>query len=485
MATFEARPYEEIVESLLTAMTTSPSPLTDRSVGSVTRTLAESLGWEIAYLHRQLARVYLSGFVDTAEGDSLDRVVALVGVTRYRQETASGQVTFYRKAGVAGEILIPAGTRVSAEEPPVAFETTDPLRLGESEPSGTVQVHALVDGAEGVLPPGAIAVINRPLAGIDRVENREGTALSGRVETDAQLRERARRALERAGRATANAIRYGLLEVPGVEGVVVTEDPVEEPGIIRVIVDCPAHVRSSALAALDDLRAAGVRVIHNLDENPAGAIQKVALSVKLYLTFDRDALPSEEKARAREQIEAAVRAYLGGLKLGDAASVNRLVALALAVPGVGNAEVALTTDPGRQIEPDGRLPAAPHEKFELKQVELAPGRTLVYLDVRVKARVKPGLGITAEQVTDEIRRGLESRLEQAGNATRQGPVELTAVGLLTPDSPSPLYQVQQVRLNLTVPERFLTLRDVETVSLAERDVPRLRTLDVQVEEGGL
>ncbi|HWI65760.1 MAG TPA: baseplate J/gp47 family protein, partial [Symbiobacteriaceae bacterium] len=425
MATFEAKSYEEIVDSLLVAMTTSPSPLTDRSVGSVTRTLTEAVGWEIAYLHKQLVKAYLWGFVDTAEGDALDRVVAVLGVTRSRPDTAVGQVVFKRRDGVSGEIVIPAGTRLSASEPPVAFETTEDLTLEAADRSGAVAVRALAAGAEGVVPPKAIHIINRPLAGISEVENPDGTALGGAVETDQQLRDRARRALERAGKATVNAIRYGLMEVPGVRGVSVMDDPVAEPGLVRVIVDCPASVRPRALAALDDLRPAGVRVIHNLDGDAADAVKPVKLAIKLYVTPDREGIPSEDRRELDRQIEAAVRGHVGGLKLGDALSGNRLVALAMAVPGVGNVEVAITAAPDRRPEPDGRLLAAPDEKFELESVQLLPGRTTAYLDVRVRALALPGLGLTAAQVEDAVRRSLEQWLEQLRSEHRAKPYRLT------------------------------------------------------------
>ena len=55
--------------------------LSDRNVGSVTRTLAESFAREFAVLYQQLLLVYKSGFIDTAQKDALDQVVAILGET--------------------------------------------------------------------------------------------------------------------------------------------------------------------------------------------------------------------------------------------------------------------------------------------------------------------------------------------------------------------------------------------------------------------
>ncbi len=76
-----------------------PSPtrrLTDTNVGSVTRTLVESIAREMEFFYEQLDAVYSSAFIDSATGNSLDLVVAVLGVTRKPPQFASGRVTFGR-----------------------------------------------------------------------------------------------------------------------------------------------------------------------------------------------------------------------------------------------------------------------------------------------------------------------------------------------------------------------------------------------------
>ncbi len=59
--------------------TAAPSVITDVNVGSVARTLLEAVAKEIASVYAQLNIAYDSGFVETATGSALDRVVALLG----------------------------------------------------------------------------------------------------------------------------------------------------------------------------------------------------------------------------------------------------------------------------------------------------------------------------------------------------------------------------------------------------------------------
>jgi uncharacterized phage protein gp47/JayE len=75
----------------------NPSPITDVNPGSVVRTIVEAIGREIEYLYAQNDYVYKAGFIDTATGNSLDLVVAILGVQRRPAQFATGLVTFGRR----------------------------------------------------------------------------------------------------------------------------------------------------------------------------------------------------------------------------------------------------------------------------------------------------------------------------------------------------------------------------------------------------
>jgi uncharacterized phage protein gp47/JayE len=72
------------------------SVLSDINVGSVLRTLVESIGREIEFLYDEMESVYDSGFIDTAKADALDLVVSMLGIKRKEPTEASGYVTFIR-----------------------------------------------------------------------------------------------------------------------------------------------------------------------------------------------------------------------------------------------------------------------------------------------------------------------------------------------------------------------------------------------------
>ncbi|MCS7220704.1 MAG: baseplate J/gp47 family protein [Anaerolineae bacterium] len=373
------------------------SPLTDRFVGSITRTLAEAFALEVALLQQAIKAAYDTGFVDTATGGALDQVVAILGLKRRSAQYATGEVTFTRAPGVVGDIEIGAGTRLrTATEPPRLFETTVAKTLRDGQLSIAVPIRATVAGQNGIAQPGEITVMVRPIAGIASVTNSEGTAQGRAAETDEELRARAKQAVGQAGRATPAAIRNALLGVPGVRSVELREDLPHEPGQVQLTVDCAETAVGEALAALEANRAAGVRFVHNLiqPEEAGGeaAVTLIAIpaEVRLWVSLNDPGAPQETVARILTAAREAISAYLDGLKVAEALAYNKLMSLAMGVTGVADvAELRirrLDTMPPQELGAGQSLAAGAGRKITVAasalSVEIAGAP--VFLDVTVQ-----------------------------------------------------------------------------------------------------
>ena len=119
---FDKKNFTDIYQTMVADTRRQVPELTDFEEGSVVRSLFESFSYELATLYEQMDLVYRAGFVDTADSAHLDRVVAVLGITRSEPEFATGQVTFERDPGSDEEAIIPIGTLVTTEED----ETQDP-----------------------------------------------------------------------------------------------------------------------------------------------------------------------------------------------------------------------------------------------------------------------------------------------------------------------------------------------------------------------
>ena len=287
------------------------SPITDITVGGVARTLVEAVCHELAVVSAQVEDAYDSGFVDTAAGSSLDRLVALLGYVRYRAGRPTGVVKFGRRAGATGTVVIPAGTPVTDAQDTIRYETTETRTMQAGESVCEMRVRATTDATPAV-PEHTLVVVQRAIAGVDTVDNERPTAAAAVDETDAELRARAKVALQVANKGTPAAIRDGLLALPDVRDVVVEELPNGVPGELRVTVsmaDGADDLSPTVLAKLEELRPAGIRLL-------TGSAATVTLAARVELTLAGGHLPAADveavhRAAATALVGAVTRTGVG------------------------------------------------------------------------------------------------------------------------------------------------------------------------------
>ncbi len=314
--------------------------VTDLQPGSVVRTLAESIALEIARLSAQLEGVYRDGFIDTASGSALDKVVALLGVERVSGGRASGDVRFTRVAGGRGAITIPAGTRLMTADGEIEYETTEAVTMADGQ--NAIRVSARDIEANDPLPADALTVLPAPISGIGGVTNPAPTALSARDETDAELRTRAKSFLFGSERATLGALRRAVAWQQIAADV---EELASEPGHVRITphVDVLApEAEQRLLTAINDTRPAGVVV------ELAGAVPPKRVDLELRLTT-ADGLTEPQLRAAQRAVRASIEQYFAGLPAREDASVNRIVGLALGVPEVSDLRLLSVTVDGADV----------------------------------------------------------------------------------------------------------------------------------------
>jgi uncharacterized phage protein gp47/JayE len=316
-----------------------PRPATgtvnDVSVGSVVRTLTESVSLEIARLYAELEAVYESGFIDTAEGRALDNVVALLGVERVRAGRFAGELEFTRASGSRGDIFPPASTRVLSADGNVEYETTSAVTLLNGHNTIRVVARDVEDNSEGVAAD-TLTTLAKPVAGIAAVTNPAPTAVASQEENDADLRGRAKSFLNGNERATLGAIQNAISRQQIMADV---EEPADRPGEVDVTVH--ADVVSPELAqrlttAILDVRPAGIKV------NLKGAQAPARVNLGVRLTTSSGLLEQDLRA-AQDAVRAGIADYFQKLPGKEAGSINRLVSLVLGVDGVEDMRLLTAT----------------------------------------------------------------------------------------------------------------------------------------------
>jgi hypothetical protein len=300
------------------------SPLTDINVGSVTRTLSEAIGREIATVYQQINQAYLSAFLDTAEGKSLDLVVAIFGLKRKTKEFAIGSVTFFRDPAAGdGNIAIPEGTPLRMEKGKATFVTTQlrVLQRGQVRIDVPIRAGDTSKGPDGVCKAGEITTLAQAITGIARVTNLEPTILGTDDESDEDLRTRARVALRGLSKGTLFSLYQVIRERRAT--VAETWDPngppfkQSAPGSVVLLVESEPERFPDIRTDVEQTRAAGV----------------LATLVARYVFFKPriivnviPGLTANGKIKLLDEIIARLQEYVDTLSAGDPAQGQELIA---------------------------------------------------------------------------------------------------------------------------------------------------------------
>lgn len=348
--------------------TSEPTPVTDVNVGSVARTVVEAVSTELARLYEQLNLAYDSAFLETAKGSSLDRVVGLLAQTRARAGAAVGVVRFSRRTGSVGTISIPVGTPVTDVQDSARYETIEPRQMLAGESVAEVRVRGVIPAVPAV-EAGLLTVMQRAIAGIDAVSNPRPTTRATADESDDDLRRRAAGALLSASKGTVAALENGLLGLPDVRAVAVTEEPNGLPGEIEISLDIDNLAPGDPLPAIvgntiEDLRPAGIRVL-------TATAARAEVSLRAALVLAGAPQPDSAVSAIRNDVAAVLEAKVNGLGLASKLRNGQLVGAVLADERIVDLRLTLGLKGQPPVVEGADLPIEPQASVLLASSDIA------------------------------------------------------------------------------------------------------------------
>jgi hypothetical protein len=310
------------------------SPLSDTNVGGVTRTLTEAIGREIATVYQEIFNAYLAGFVDTAQGQSLDYVVSILGVVRLGAEYATGLATFLRDPTSGGTVTIRDGTQVVTAKR-IVFETTElrTLQQGQQRLDVPIRAAAAAKGPLGIVPAGAIVSLEVPIVGIASVTNFDATVLGTAPETDDELRVRAKATLQGLGQATLAALARAVFDerstLQEVRDPNAAPGKTSKPGTVLLLVSTEPARYASVNARIQETRAAGVLA--------TVVARYVFLTPRISLTLSAP-LTTAGKLKLVGQLINALQGYVDTLQAGGAADGQKMLEAIKTIPEINSAK---------------------------------------------------------------------------------------------------------------------------------------------------
>lgn len=333
----------------------------DTSETSFLGKLIRNMAWDEAYLWELAEDVYMSPFVNSAEGTSLDNVGQYLTITRRPATKAKGILTIYGTDGT----VVEKGFKVSTKSG-VVYETLETVTISSAQVD--VPIISVGAGKSYNVADGTLTEIVNPQFGVDRVTNGAKTEGGLDVESDDEFRTRYKKSYSRVGGSTVPAITAALLDLDKVIDCEVRENVTMEEldGIPPKSFECYVYGAEDNLIAqtIYENKAAGIKAhgstvvsikdkkgqTHQIGFTKA-AVQNIW--VKLKVTKDLD-------YKGDEAVKRAVLNYIGGadtdgieysgLKLGNDVVFSKVLGRVMCLGGIADVEVELSTD-GRVYKP--------------------------------------------------------------------------------------------------------------------------------------
>jgi uncharacterized phage protein gp47/JayE len=394
--TFEPKKFEEIYTNMVQKSQEKVPTLTDFQVGSVIRTMYESFAYEIGILYEQLNQVYLSAFIDSAEGSQLEMLVALLGIQRGLPDFAEGTVTFQRDLGT-DIIEIPVGTLVTTEDseksPKKAYTTIESKIFPANLKTVEVKIQAVERGEEQVTKEETINIMPLPIPSIKSVINKSPIQFTGKkTETDEELRQRAKIALISSGKASNIALKNALLSQPSVREVKLIErfnDSDKKYGLVDLFVDGVDFSNETKVQSLksqiDKVRAAGVFVrLQSAIIVTIDAVFKIEINPSIKIS-------EMERKTIEKSVEESIINYISQTKMGQPLLFSQLTRQILSVTNVYNIErfeirTYVPTD-------NGSIPSIPTQCYadndSRKKIDIEEAQKIYLRKIWVTSQVKP------------------------------------------------------------------------------------------------
>lgn len=289
----------------------------------------------------EIEQVYYSHFPSTAKGQSLDRLLVFAGIRRTPATAASYKVTVTGEPGYT----VPIGFLVGTDAD-LTFYNVEDTTIGE-DGTCTITVLCTEVGTGGNTSAAAINKAINPDANIFSVGGAGYVAEGTNEETDVELRERFKGAIQGVGSCNEAAIRSALLRVPTVTSAIVIVNYTLEadsdgrpPKSFECYVNGGGNYRQEIAESIFAKKPIGVKTYGQESETVIDSggysheimfsyceqvILDVGITVKVSTKFEQS---------GEADIESNVREYINGLGIGETVIPSALYGHIYSVAGV-------------------------------------------------------------------------------------------------------------------------------------------------------
>lgn len=309
---FRVKGANAILESLINWTSARTDKLTDFNVGSATRTLLESVALQAEEFYYNLKKG-----IEHAIRNSCYNAFSF---ERKPANKATGYVTIFYEYPLKQEILIPKGSRFHTGNARVIkeyYRSLENVIVGEGSQTAIVRIEAERPGKRANAVAGEISKMDMGGPNIANVANTNDIVNGKDRESEASRAQRFKEYVHTLQRGTAEAVAYGIKQVPGVSGVYVDD---------RYIGFARAYVHDDNGKLSDELKA---KVIEAVNEYRSAGIEiEIKAAVKIDVDVDNLKIMYKEgadKLLYDSMITIAIREYLQNMKVSESLKYSTML----------------------------------------------------------------------------------------------------------------------------------------------------------------
>lgn len=356
----------------------------DTSETSFLGKLIRNAAWDEAYLWELAESVYLSPFVNSSEGTSLDNVGQYLTITRRPATKSKGLIRIFGQSGT----IVERGFKVISKNG-IIFETLEACELVDGQ--ADVPIASIEMGKGTNVDKEVITEIVNPTFGVTRVTNLEETKGGMDVETDREFRERYKKSYSRVGGSTVPAMTAALLDIDSVVDCEVREnvEMVEIDGIPPKSVACFVYggEDDEIIKTIYDNKPAGIQAFGSTVkdvEDKKGNIHKIGFTrAKVQKIFVKAKVTKDEEYKGDEVVRRSIIAYIGGfdddgveyagLKLGEDVVYSKLLGKIMCPDGITDVDLSISKNGKSYVKENIEIPRDTIAVTEVELIEVSYG----------------------------------------------------------------------------------------------------------------
>ena len=207
---FTRRTYNDLVESMENKTKELFGENARTTSNSVLGVLIRVFAWPLSLMYELLERVYLSSFINSSTGVSLDRLASNYSITRGPASAALVTLEFTGQAGY----IIEEGVQFATDNM-IIFEMIDVVTIDQYG-QGSGQAVSVDYSDRANVAAGTITVALEPVEELYSVNNPSAASGGSKAEDDKSLRDRIKASNTSNPGPPVNGIISAVLSVPGV-----------------------------------------------------------------------------------------------------------------------------------------------------------------------------------------------------------------------------------------------------------------------------